>query len=124
MRAFPTTKHVEVFLVAKKKTYNDAKTIRYLFSVCLRSLNLFQLYVGVVSCFRAELIAYYEELSAEATKREQRALWRIKRHQLDEKRRESWELMKHDPLEGVTDLHSTFQVQVLKLVFTLVDMYG
>ncbi|XP_063725886.1 gamma-tubulin complex component 6-like isoform X2 [Symsagittifera roscoffensis] len=60
---------------------------------------------------RAELIAYYEELSAEATKREQRALWRIKRHQLDEKRRESWELMKHDPLEGVTDLHSTFQVQ-------------
>ena len=108
---FPTTKHVEVFLLAKKKTYQNAKTSPYFFSVYLRSLNFFQLYVGGVSCFRAELIAYYEELSAEATKREQRALWRIKRHQLDEKRRESWEVMRHDPLEGVTDLHSTSQVQ-------------
>ncbi|KAJ8047650.1 Gamma-tubulin complex component 6 [Holothuria leucospilota] len=37
---------------------------------------------------REELIAYYEELSEDARKRERRAMWRVRRRQLDERRRD------------------------------------
>ncbi|XP_075249156.1 gamma-tubulin complex component 6-like isoform X2 [Convolutriloba macropyga] len=46
---------------------------------------------------RAELIAYYEELTADAAKREQKAIWKLKRRQLHDKRQEVMAVLELNP---------------------------
>jgi gamma-tubulin complex component 6 len=59
--------------------------------------------------YRDELIAYYSELSEEATRREQRALWRIRRARLDTVRLQA---LKEDEQRWQMELEEQRQAQV------------
>ena len=60
-------------------------------------------------CFREEVIEYYSKLSAEAAKREQRALWRIRRHRHDQQRIELI-LAEEDSLRQAMNLRSRVSI--------------